>query len=259
MGDLNGGITFQRGPARRPGLDIDDPKLQWATGLPTTDQRVYAGWFIERGQDDELDAAMRVAQIAQVDIKHTGSGNVGHHWALPTASLFVLCEGLQSKRELMASQDRYGIAYGWTRDEQGRPQSVLRLRVLARELLAVGYDHPLTITLTSTITDDMLAALRRQYAVLEAAREAGKGDLPFYAFSLPITQGQAARRGQAPGKQREIIPMQAPVPAPATRDYLVRHWIGKRPWVEQIEALLPETIAWSVAESLAISAGATAV
>jgi hypothetical protein len=251
---MNGGITFQRGAARRPALEVSDPLMQWATGLPTTDQRVYSGWFIEAGQDADLDEAWRGAQPGRVDIKH-GGGNVGHHWALPLAHLFVLCDGLQSRRELAATQDRHGIAYGWTTDEQGRPMSQLRCRVLVRELLAVGYDRPLLISLSSTITDDMLAALRRQYAVLDAAREAGKGDLPFYAFSLPVAQGQAARRGQQAGKQREIIPMHAPVPSPVTREYLVSSWIGKKAWVETCERLLPETIAWSVAESLAISAG----
>ena len=44
-------VQFSRGPARRPQPRVADPLLQWASGLPTADKRLYAGWLVEAGKD----------------------------------------------------------------------------------------------------------------------------------------------------------------------------------------------------------------
>ena len=87
-------VTFTRGPARRPMPRVADPLLQWATGLQTKERRIYAGWLAEAGKLDALDAAMEQAGFSQVTIKH-GSGNMVTHWAVETANLFVVAEGVQ--------------------------------------------------------------------------------------------------------------------------------------------------------------------
>lgn len=250
--------TFTRGPARRPAPQVADPCLQWATGLQTKDRRIYAGWLIEAGKLDALDAAMAQAGFTQITIKH-GSGNMVTHWAVETANLFVVAEGVQSIGEMRQTADRYGIAFGWRTLEGGRLQSVLRARVLLRELLEAGYAEPLLLTVKSTLTGDVIGALMRQYDVLDAVdrfrRDDGKPALqpPFYACSIPIGPGQEVARGSG-GQTKEITPPTARIDVLIGRDYVRAHWC-KRDWAARIEGLLDDTIRWSATTSAAIAAG----
>lgn len=255
--------AFTRGPARRPVPQVADPLLQWASGLQTKTRQIYAGWIVEAGNLADLDAAMDQAGFGQVTIKH-GGGNLVTHWAIETATVFVVADGVQSIGEMGQTPDRYGIAFGWRRFEdsqrhQLRQQSRLRCRVFLRDLLMVGYTEPLLLTLKGTLTGDLIAALMRQYDVLETAaemrRQAGKSpELPLYAFSLPLRAGDDVMRGNG-SATKEITPMIAGVPTPIEKEYLLQHWI-KRAWVPLIEGMLDQTIAWSVAESAAIAADA---
>lgn len=251
-------VIFTRGPARRPVPRVADPLLQWATGLHTKERRIYAGWLVEAGKVEALDLAMNDAGYHQVTIKH-GSGNLVNHWAVETANLFVVAEGVQSMGEMQHTQDRYGIAFGWRMLDTGRQQSVLRARVFLRELLSVGYAQPLLMTAKSTLTGDVIAALSAQYAVLDAVdsfrADDGKAALnaPFYACSLPIGPGAEVARGTGT-QTRAIVPPIANIPNPVTKEYVRSHWI-KREWVSLIEGMLDDTIRWSVTASQLISAG----
>lgn len=155
-------------------------------------------------------------------------------------------------------QERYGVAFGWRTLPDGRPQSQLKARVFLRELLELGYTEPLTLSVKSTLTGDVLAALTRQYDVLDAIdalrTQQGKAALhpPFYACSIPIGPGQEVQRGAT--QKKGIVPPVALVPTPITREYLVEHYIRKE-WVAPIEALLDATVAWSVATSAQIASG----
>lgn len=255
MGDPT--ITFSRGPARRPLNVAGEPLLQWATGLPTAQRTSYAGWLVEQGKHEDLDDAMTAAGYELVTIKHSG-GNLVTHWAVASADMFVLCDGVQLMGEMKRTDERFGIAFGWRTLPDGRQQSQLRARVLLRPLLEVGYTGPLLLSVKSTITGDVLGALLRQYDVLdEAARQQTTLDkpvraLPFYAFSLTLAPGNEVLRG-AKGAQKEIVPPVADVPNPIPRDYLVQHYI-RREWVAGVERLIDATVAWSVAESAAIAA-----
>jgi hypothetical protein len=255
---LNGGVEFSRGGARRPAPILAEPVMQWSTGLPTEDRKqLYAGWLIEVDQDEALDEAMLAAGYGSIKIRH-GGGNVVAHWRIESASVFVLADGVQTMSEMRSTPERYGIAFAWRELPDGRRQSVLRMRVLVRELLAVGYDRPLLISVKSTLTGDLIAALLRQYDVLDAAQaeqaRSGKAqrELPFYAFSLPLGPGVEVARGRA--QTKEIVPMVAQVPGTIEREYLLAHWID-RAWVAGIEARMDETIAWSVAQSAQVAAG----
>jgi hypothetical protein len=131
--------------------------------------------------------------------------------------------------------------------------------VLLRELLAVGYTEPLLLTVKGTLTGDLLTALMRQYDVLDTnallRKAAGKEpwDLPFYAFSIPLSAGAEVTRGTG-GQTKEITPMVAAIPEKITKEYLKAHWIG-RAWVEAVEHLVEPAITWSTAESALIAAG----
>lgn len=250
-------VTFSRGPARRPLPRVADPLLQWSTGLQTKERRIYAGWLVEAGKLDALDQAMEQAGFSQITIKH-GSGNLVTHWAVETANLFVIAEGVQSMAELKHSSERYGIAFGWRTLEGGRGQSVLRFRAFLHELLEIGFTEPLLVTAKSTLTGDVITALTRQYDVLDAVdafrAKSGKPPQhpPFYACSIPLGPGQEVARGSV--QTKEITPVVARIPNPITREYILSHWI-KRDWVSLIEGLLDQTVAWSVATSQLLAMG----
>jgi hypothetical protein len=232
-------------------------------------------------KDEALDAAMDAAGFSLVTIKHR-SGNLVTHWAVETADVFVVADGVQSIGEMKRTTDRFGIAFGWrpartegrglraeyrgARDSVLSPQSSalkvqsqLRCRVLLRELLAVGYDQPLLLTVKDTLTGDLLTALMRQYDVLDTNAELRKAamkepwQLPFYAFSIPLSAGAEVTRGSG-GATKEITPMIAAIPETITKEYLKAHWIG-RSWVATIEPLVDGAVAWSVSESALIAAG----
>jgi len=246
--------TFTRPAARRPIERPREPLLQWATGLPTADKRLYAGWFVEAQRDEALDLATNDAGFKQISIKH-GGGNVVTHWALPVASLFVVCDGVQAMSEMRDTPDRYGIAFGW-RENDGRPQSVLRARVFVQELCAVGYCQPLLLSVKSTLTGDLLSALIRHYTVLDSInpirKAAGKPpiNVPFYAVALTLGAGAEVQRGATQSK--EITPMIEVGERDQT--YILAHWC-KKAWVEAIEQIADTTIVWSRSESIRIAAG----
>ncbi|GEM_PF-811756 len=253
-------VTFTRGPARRPSPRVADPLLQWATGLQTKERRIYAGWLVEAGRLDTLDEAMEQAGFKQITIKH-GSGNLVTHWAVETATMFVIAEGVQSINEMSPSRnnnqiERYGIAFGWRTLPGGRQQSQLRFRALLRDLLEVGYTEPLLGTVKGTLTGDLITALMRQYDVLDAVdnfrKQAGKPPYnpPFYACSIPLGPGTEVTRGSV-GATKEITPIVAQVPNPVTKEYVLEHWV-KRAWVPLIESMIDETVSWSVAASTLI-------
>src|SRR5262249_26896940 len=197
--------------AGRPRPRLADPLLQWATGLQTKERRIYAGWLVEAGRHADLDEAMERASFSQVVIKH-GAGNLVTHWAIETANVFVIAEGVQSIGEMRHTDERYGIAFGWRTLEGGRLQSQLRCRVVLRPLLEAGFAEPLLLTVKSTLTGDLLTALMRQYEVLDAIDAFRVSDKkpplqpPFYACSIPLGPGQEVARGSG-GQTKEIAPM----------------------------------------------------
>jgi hypothetical protein len=273
----NDDIQFSRGPARRPQPPVPEPLLQWATGLQTSERRIYAGWLVEAGKIDALDEAMEQAGFSQVTIKH-GNGNLVTHWAVETANLFVIADGVQSIGEMKHTTERYGIAFGWKAvgarplgsggaapsaqrltPNAPRMQSQMRFRAFLRELLEVGFTEPLLVTVKGTLTGDLIGALTRQYEVLDVVdafrKQDGKPALnpPFYACSIPLGPGQEVLRGSG-SESKEITPIVADIPTHIAKEYILQHWI-KRPWVQLVEGLIEQTIAWSVATSALIAAG----
>lgn len=180
------------------------------------------------------------------------------HWAVETANLFVVAEGVQSIAEMKHTPERYGIAFGWRTLEGGRQQSVLRFRAFIQELLQVGFAEPLLVTVKSTLTGDLIAALTRQYDVLDAVDVFRAQDRkpplnpPFYACAIPLGPGAEVARGSV--QTKEITPPVARIPTPISKEHIRARWI-KRDWVALIEGMLDETIAWSTTTSKLIGAG----
>lgn len=251
-------VTFSRGPARRPLPRVADSLLQWSTGLQTNERRIYAGWLVEVGRNPALDDAMAEAGFSKITIKH-GGGNFVTHWAVETANLFVVAEGVQSIQEMQTTTDRFGIAFGWKTLQGGRQQSQIRFRAFVHELLNVGFNEPLLVTAKGTLTGDIIGALTRQYDVLDAVdamrAQTGKPALnpPFYACSIPLGPGREVSRGSG-GMTKEITPIVAELPATISKDYIAQHWV-KRSWVPLIEALIDQTVIWSVGTSQQIAVG----
>lgn len=244
-------IQFQRGPARRPDTADALPVLQWATGLTTTQREIYAGWLIETGKHEALDAAMTVAGFVTVAIKHSG-GNVVSHWRVETANIFVAADGVQSLAEMKADPTRYGVAFWWGTTEDGRARSQLRAQVFLRDLLNVGYTEPVLLSVKSTLTGDILNALGRIYDLLDAVdalrTTQGKPPLqpPFYAVSLPIGAGEEVQRGAT--QKKGITPPVAVLPETLDREWLSDHYI-LREWVPVLEAATERAVAWSTRRS----------
>ncbi|MBK8200260.1 MAG: hypothetical protein IPK75_18085 [Acidobacteria bacterium] len=157
------------------------------------------------------------------------------------------------------TDERYGIAFGWRTLDGGRQQSVMRFRGFLAELLQVGFYEPLLITAKSTLTGDLIAALTRQYEVLDAVDAfrtlGGQPPLqpPFYACSIPLGPGQEVTRGSG-GQTKAITPPVAVIPAPITKAYIRSHWI-RREWVGLVEGMVADTVRWSIAASAQIAAG----
>jgi hypothetical protein len=238
---------------QRPVIEVKDPLLQWATGLPTTDRQIYAGWFSEAGLFPGLDKAMYQAGFSKVSIKHPH--NTTEHWALESAKLFIVATGIQRLSEMSTTAERFGIAFGW-RKLDNLPQSNLRVRVFIQELLEVGYMLPLLITLKSTVTQDFINALLQQYDVLDQVNplleKVGKQPLApsFFSLSITLSPGESVTRGK--NKVKEITPMVAIIPTEMDLDYLKEHWLRKS-WAPPLEDILSDTINWSVIESKRIS------
>jgi hypothetical protein len=110
---------------------------------------------------------MEQAGFSQVTIKH-GSGHFVTHWAVESADLFVIADGVQSIGEMKHTADRYGIVFGWRTLPGGRQQSQLRFRAFLRQLLEVDFVEPVLVTVKGTLTGDLIAALTRQNEVLDA-------------------------------------------------------------------------------------------
>ncbi len=157
-------------------------------------------------------------------IRH-GSGTTLTHWAVEVANLVVLATGIQRIAEMRVTADRSGIAFNWRTLPDGQPQSLLKMRVLLRDLRAVGSVEPLLVSVQSTLMGDLLTALLRQYdglAAIDRERVATHPPLllpPFSACSIPLGPGTAVARGTT--QPQAIGPIAAHVRTP---------WIGPSSW-----------------------------
>lgn len=251
-------VVFSRQTCRRPQPTSNDPILIWASGLPTTDRQIHAGWISEVGKHEEFDRACYEIGLQTVKIKH-GGGAVVEHWKIDYPNFFVLCDGIQTLYEATNKPDeRYGIALDW--DEQ-RGRSVLKMKVFLRGLCELGAFIPLIISVKSRFTADILSALEAHLDVIDVmadlARQKGKDtSFPFYACDISLfPPADPVMRGQA-GKQKEVYPIVTDIPEKdkIDRQFALDRYIQPE-WVAEIENRLDDVIAWSKIVSAAIRLG----
>lgn len=172
----------------------------WSSGKEVVDRGIiFRGWFLDVGSDPDLDAACQQAGMQQGQLSHL-DGAVREHWLMPSPTvIFPLIDGLASTRLIgLARGDvaRAGVGCSWPAGQRSR----LGVMALVRDLLAVGYVNPIPFCVSSTSTDDLLAALVRHHEVLvaleEAARSAGRPQTwEFYHLGLPLLAGDKVARG----------------------------------------------------------------
>jgi len=265
---LHLGTTFA-GSAKVASPDMRH--LQWAKRLmvrPVDEEdeswREYAGWFIERREEDEalctaLDALCARTNekgrplAARVIAEHQGETGPRHveHYVARRLSLYLICEGVQSFAVARKTEERWGVVMiPWSASHQ----TTIKFQCLVKELAEEGYYEPLLVTFTSTITDHVLRALGRQYDVLRAADSLRRGHdplapgVPYYAYALPLGPGTPYGASGKHGQTSKVTPPVALIPNPLILAYLA-HMAADEVVIGSIEGRLAEVIAWSIAES----------
>ncbi|MCC6626392.1 MAG: hypothetical protein IT340_03200 [Chloroflexi bacterium] len=196
----------------------------WSSGKEIVgEDAIFRGWFLDVGIDPALDEAAAAAGWPQGRLLHL-DGESREHWLLPSPTvLFVLIDGIPYGRlSALASNDvaYAGVGCSWIRGQRSR----LGVMALARDLLTQGYETPLPFTVSSTSTDDLLAALLRHNEVLDAleaaARAAGKPrEFDFHGIGLPLVPGPKVARGAGP-LTTQISPVTCAHPQELTREAL---------------------------------------
>lgn len=110
-------------------------------------------------------------------------------WSLPAASLFVICQGVPSKAEMLQDVTaRWGIAYGWN---ALRGRTELNVQCFVKELLDAGYNGAFDLKFSGQIVDKAISALKAHEYVLRFAdrlrQQAGEEQgVPYYAYALHL-------------------------------------------------------------------------
>lgn len=208
-------IQPQDGPAKRP-------VMSWSSGKELVGaDRVWRGLFLDCGLDPELDQAAQAAGWAQGQMGHL-DGQARTHWLVPAPTpLYVLIAGVPYRSVgALARADvaRSGIGCRWS----GR--SKLGVQVLHPDLMRREYTEPLALSVSSTSSDDLLAALLAHNAVLDrceaAAAQAGRPRaFEFWQVACPFQPGPRVARGQG-DKTTMISPIACAHPTEPTLEYL---------------------------------------
>lgn len=226
----------------------------------------YSGFLVPTDQNPMLDEAFAIAGAQAIMISHSDGDR--EHWCLPTATLFIVAQGLQSSSQMRDTTERLGIAYGWQLQRDGKTkeitvdpktgkpktQSVLKLRCYLPQLVAVGYCEPLRLSISGTMTGDILQGLTRQYAVIRTVRDLRQAKglaqvaLPFWSYALTFEAGPSSNRGIA-----KVIPPTVRLPQPIDLEYLKSHRVTVD-IAELIKNILDDTVTWSKEESARINA-----
>src|SRR5580765_356855 len=126
----------------------EDPRVQWfhrrnyvdATGKA---KGLTVGWHSEQGLREEWDMACAVAGLRTIHLKQRGK--IVPYWQLGsdskneddwgTAAPFILAKGCPSEWDMQASKNnRFGIAYGWGKNDDGKSRKALKFRAFLPEI-----------------------------------------------------------------------------------------------------------------------------
>jgi hypothetical protein len=200
------------------------PVLSWSTGKEIFGESLlHRGLFLDHGLDAALDAAATAAGWRSGALTH-GDGETRVHWLLPSpAYLYVAILGVPytSVAALAREDVSYsGIGCRWPPGGRSR----LAVQVCIPVLVEHGYTEPVPLTVSSTSTDDLLAALLAHNTVLDrceaAAAERGRErSFEFWEAALPLVPGNPVQRGQG-AQTSSITPIASGHPPQPSLDYL---------------------------------------
>ena len=233
----------------------DCPILQYASGH--TEARMaglgrfqgFVGFHSECGKDAGLDALCRAAGVADMEIRHPrvgGPSAIVPHWSFgeslrfypitagPPATTIAGCLRTTATAEA-------GIGLSWPAGE--------RSKMALRGLIVVA-DSPLLMQLSvkSTMTDHLLAALLDHYRVCAAADSIIKRDqhpdpVAFHELALPLTAGSEIPAGR--GETAQIAPLQSDHPSEITKAYISSCW-RRNAIHDAALAAWPGIVAWAL-------------
>jgi len=274
-------------PAYRGGAETGAARrLTWLTG----NNQCFAangkqalppgkGWIIDQPDEeagllpddyeliDAMESLCEQGKAAPCIVVHPDKGGPRRvsSWALPVASLFVICQGIPSKSEMSRDpQSRWGVAYGWN---PATNRSELSFQCFMKELWEAGYAGVFMAKFSGMVTDRMLTTLKAQEYVLDFAdrlRAKAGEDRPvaYYAYALPIACSQRTLTAGREGQSTEVYYPVPLIPRLSQRDaepglaYLENVAI-----TEEQAALLEadnrveRTVQWSVEKSRRIAGG----
>ncbi|WP_298819475.1 hypothetical protein [Chloroflexus sp.] len=192
----------------------------------------YIGFHIEIGRDDELDARLKAAQIAQIEIKHQrqGGAEVIRHWALgetirfyPVTSGPVATTVASSLGRNAAATAAAGIGLRWGSNDRSR----MAVRGYLDLLVQLDLVRLVQLSVRSRMSDVLLTALLDHGRVCEQADHlidrAQHPDLvTFHELALPLGPGEEEEWGK--GETTTVVPFKSLHPAEIDRDYVQQHW-----------------------------------
>jgi hypothetical protein len=174
------------------------PVASWSPGKPIIgSDRIHRGWFVDAGLDDQLDRAAEAAGWPTGTFSHL-DGAAREHWLIPPLSLFVLIAGVPYRN--VGALARNDIAYSGI-GCRWNGKSKLGVMALAAPLLEQVYAEPIPFIVSSTSTDDFLAALLQHNSILDLCEQAAtkKGKprtFEFWQVALPTEPGSPVARGR---------------------------------------------------------------
>lgn len=212
----------------------DCPILQWANGR--TEARAAGqgrfqgevGFHSEAGKDEAFDRACLAAGVDRIEIRHQRAGGqpvIVAHWSFgESLRLYPITAGppattISGCLRTSATAEA-GIGLSWAAGE--------RSRMAVRALIVVD-DAPMLVQLSvkSTMTDHLLAALLDHYRVCAAADKLIKRDqhpepVAFHELALPLTAGDERPAGK--GETAQIAPLRSDHPAEIGKAYITSCW-----------------------------------
>ncbi|MCU0494528.1 MAG: hypothetical protein MUD01_23320 [Chloroflexaceae bacterium] len=195
--------------------------LQYANGKSVARATIGTGRFaplvgfhVEVGKDAEVDEAMRVAKVAQIEIKHQrqGGAEIVKHWHLgesvrfyPVTSGPVATSVAGSLGRNAAATAEAGIGMRWGNGERSK----MALRGYLDPLARVGFTRLFQFSVKSRMTDELLKALLDHGRVCEAADHLiDRGRHPevvtFHEIALVLGPGEEQEWGK--GDTATVVP-----------------------------------------------------
>lgn len=164
------------------------PTIQYASGrvkarmVPNQPFTNHIGFYAEVGTDDLFDEAMEDAGFGQIDIRHQKEGEaptVCRSWHLGVKlGIWPLSANPAASTASASSFSPYaertanaGIALRWETKRNGQRQSKLAIRGYVYQLVRIGHVVPIQLSVSSRMSDKLLAAMQDHLAVCEQADE----------------------------------------------------------------------------------------